>query len=451
MAFNGSGTFNRIYNWVTDKANGFKITASRMDGEFDGIATGLSQCITKDGQTTITANIPFNNNKITGLGNGTARTDVINVGQVQDNQFQYLGTTGGTADAYTLTPSPSITAYATTQQITAKINATNLTTTPYLQVNAIANPASTAVIKKLNASKTEIAVETSDLLINGIYHFQRNSANDAWIVLNPEKGYFNLINATKATTTNQGVSYLNNPITVANNIGTPNTKIDFQAGVMTFDDGLGQINTSAMTGDLSKAFGTDDGMLDTGTKANTSDYSLFAIYNPTTGIIKPLASLSRTAPTMPSGFTKKDYRGKILTDASGNILPFIQNKDFFRMTGAIPRKDFPANTTTFTDISFATNYVKDVEQNINVVMRATVGTGFNSQLTIKDKDSLNGSFISCGDTNTLSAIIRIESFFNIFSNSAGIWQYKTSHSTSFVVDTGYGFYLRGWKDYNLKI
>jgi hypothetical protein len=183
MAFNGSGTFNRIYNWVNDKANGFKITASRMDGEFDGIATGLSQCITKDGQTTITASIPFNNNKITGLGNGTARTDVINVGQVQDNQFQYLGTTGGTADAYTLTPSPSITAYATTQQITAKINATNLTTTPYLQVSGIANPASTAVIKKLSATKAEIAVGIGELIANGIYTFQRNSANDAWILL----------------------------------------------------------------------------------------------------------------------------------------------------------------------------------------------------------------------------------------------------------------------------
>jgi hypothetical protein len=198
MAFNGSGTFNRIYNWVNDKANGFKITASRMDGEFDGIATGLSQCITKDGQTTITANIPFNNNKITGLGNGTARTDVINVGQVQDNQFQYLGTTGGTADAYTLTPSPTITAYATTQQITAKISATNLTTTPYLQVSAIANPASTAVIKKLSATKTEIAVEKGELIANGIYTFQRNSANDAWILLTPNI----------ASTTNQGVAYL---------------------------------------------------------------------------------------------------------------------------------------------------------------------------------------------------------------------------------------------------
>lgn len=211
MAFNGSGVFNRIYNWVNDKANGYKITASRMDGEFDGIATGLSNCITKDGQTTISANIPFSTYKITGLGSGTARTDAINVGQVQDNQFLYLGTTSGSADAYTLAPSPAITAYTATQQFTAKISATNLTTTPYLQVSAIANPTTTAVIKKLSATKTEIAVEASDLLINGIYKFQRNSANDAWIVLNPEKSYYNLINATKATSTTQGVVYRKSP------------------------------------------------------------------------------------------------------------------------------------------------------------------------------------------------------------------------------------------------
>ncbi|MFZ9354420.1 MAG: hypothetical protein ACO25L_06375, partial [Candidatus Nanopelagicales bacterium] len=103
MAFNGSGTFERIYNWVNDKANGYKITASRMDGEFDGIATGLSQCITKDGQTTISANIPMANYKFTGLGNGSARNDSIALGQVQDGTYTYLGTTSGSADAYTLT------------------------------------------------------------------------------------------------------------------------------------------------------------------------------------------------------------------------------------------------------------------------------------------------------------------------------------------------------------
>src|SRR5512139_925498 len=57
--FNGSGTFVRTHNWVTDKGNGVKVTASRMDAEDDGLATGLSTVICKDGQTTTTAAVPF--------------------------------------------------------------------------------------------------------------------------------------------------------------------------------------------------------------------------------------------------------------------------------------------------------------------------------------------------------------------------------------------------------
>jgi len=206
MAFNGTGTFVRLYNWVTDKNNSIPITASRMDDETDGIATGLSNCITKDGQTTISANIPFNSKKITGLGVGSARTDSINVGQVQDGQFTYLGTTGGAADAYTLSPSPAITAYVAPMRFRAKIAATNATTTPYLQISAIGTPASDAVIKKLAADKSEVAVVVGDMVANGIYEFQRNSGNTAWILLNPENqiatGYLDsdLINNLAITT-----------------------------------------------------------------------------------------------------------------------------------------------------------------------------------------------------------------------------------------------------------
>ena len=57
--FNGSGTFVRSYNWVVDKGNSVKVTASRMDAEDDGFATGLSTAILKDGQQTTTAVIPF--------------------------------------------------------------------------------------------------------------------------------------------------------------------------------------------------------------------------------------------------------------------------------------------------------------------------------------------------------------------------------------------------------
>jgi len=58
MAFSG-GVFSRLYVWTTDRDNGVKILASRMDQEFDGIATGLSTCILKDGTQTCTAAVPF--------------------------------------------------------------------------------------------------------------------------------------------------------------------------------------------------------------------------------------------------------------------------------------------------------------------------------------------------------------------------------------------------------
>lgn len=68
MAFNGSGVFNRLFTWATDKTNLVPVTASRMDSEMDGFATGLSTCILKDGTQTITAAIPWNSQNLTGVG-----------------------------------------------------------------------------------------------------------------------------------------------------------------------------------------------------------------------------------------------------------------------------------------------------------------------------------------------------------------------------------------------
>ena len=130
MAFNGSGTFNRLYNWVTDRDNNVKILASKMDQEMDGFATGLSNCITRNGESAIISNISLNNYKLTGLANGSSRTDSINLGQVQDGTYTYLGLTNGSADAYTLAPSTTITSYLSSHRFTVKIHATNATTTP---------------------------------------------------------------------------------------------------------------------------------------------------------------------------------------------------------------------------------------------------------------------------------------------------------------------------------
>lgn len=79
MAFNGSGVFARIYSWATESASP-PIAISKLDTQEEDIATGLSTCITKDGQTTITADIPFNDKKITGLGDATADDHALNRG-----------------------------------------------------------------------------------------------------------------------------------------------------------------------------------------------------------------------------------------------------------------------------------------------------------------------------------------------------------------------------------
>jgi hypothetical protein len=78
MPFDGSGNFNRVMNWVADAAASIKIRADRHDQEDDNLASGLSLCLTKDGQSQPTANISWNGKKLVNLATPTAPTDAAN-------------------------------------------------------------------------------------------------------------------------------------------------------------------------------------------------------------------------------------------------------------------------------------------------------------------------------------------------------------------------------------
>jgi len=199
-SFNGTGTFVRTYDWTTDEGNGVNIEASRMDTEDDGFATGLSNCITKDGQTTITANIPMNSKKFTGLTNGSARTDSIALGQVQDNAYEYLGENGGPANAYTWTPSPAITAYAAGQSWIIKIGAGDGNTTA--STADISGVGSRAIEKSDGAGATT-ALESGDMVAGSFYKLIDNGT--ALVLQNPEKPYITATNISDATETAVGV------------------------------------------------------------------------------------------------------------------------------------------------------------------------------------------------------------------------------------------------------
>jgi len=136
MPRNGSGTMTRIYNWVTDAAASVVITASRMDSDTNDIATEISNSLALDGQSTMNGNLKMGNNRMTGLASGVARTDAASVGQIQDNAVA-SATAAGSANAFTLTLSPAVTAYATHQCFTFIANF-SITGTTTIAVNGLA-------------------------------------------------------------------------------------------------------------------------------------------------------------------------------------------------------------------------------------------------------------------------------------------------------------------------
>lgn len=71
MAFNGSGVFSRLYNWVTEQASS-PIEISKLDAQEEDIASALSNCILRDGTGVPTSATPWNSQNLTGVGSLTA-------------------------------------------------------------------------------------------------------------------------------------------------------------------------------------------------------------------------------------------------------------------------------------------------------------------------------------------------------------------------------------------
>ncbi|MBR8074354.1 hypothetical protein KDX14_33050 [Burkholderia cenocepacia] len=83
MPFNGQGSFALKYNWQNDAANGIYISSSRMTDQEQDIANGLSNCLTRDGQSTPIAPIPMGGQRLINLGNPTLAQDAATMGYVE--------------------------------------------------------------------------------------------------------------------------------------------------------------------------------------------------------------------------------------------------------------------------------------------------------------------------------------------------------------------------------
>jgi hypothetical protein len=199
------------------------------------------------------------------------------------------------------------------------------------------------VTVKISGSSTSVAMSTGDkkiVYINGTDIFDmteeqgiRVSSDDTTSGLLEDKLSSN--NSIELTTTNPGSNEVRsisvNPNLLLTGLGlsgqsfkpgsVTDDDVDFQVGGYASLNGVYmEIPSIIVKGiDGSWAAGTNQGGLDTGVVAADSTYYLFVIHNTSSNTTDALFSLSRTAPSMPTGYTEKRLIGFVITNSFSNI------------------------------------------------------------------------------------------------------------------------------------
>ena len=122
MSYNGSGVFT-INTAGQPVITGTTISSTTFNSLTADLATGLTTALTKDGQSTPTANIGMGAFKITNLAAGTVASDAARLDQVQGGAATFISVTG--TDSLTGTVVPALSAYATGNQFSFLVANTN--------------------------------------------------------------------------------------------------------------------------------------------------------------------------------------------------------------------------------------------------------------------------------------------------------------------------------------
>jgi len=122
--YNGSGQYTLTAGQPV--VAGTDILDSTFNTLTADLATALSNCVTRDGQSPPTTNLPMGSFKLTGLSAGTANGHSVRFEQLQTG-INKLITVAGTADVITGVMTPTYTAYVNGDMFTFIVGSTNTT------------------------------------------------------------------------------------------------------------------------------------------------------------------------------------------------------------------------------------------------------------------------------------------------------------------------------------
>jgi|DEB0MinimDraft_6_1074348.scaffolds.fasta_scaffold40803_2 hypothetical protein len=166
--------------WAGDASLGIGIEASRHDTQDNDFATGINNCLTKDGQNTPTANLPMGGYKHTGVGSATAGDEYLSYGQLLD--VSKAVTTSGTRPNFTATLTPAPASYYDGMSFAIKMHESLITNAgATLNVNGLG-------AKDLKISTVGASVRDpfyAELSTYNTYIVTYSSDLDAFLIANP--------------------------------------------------------------------------------------------------------------------------------------------------------------------------------------------------------------------------------------------------------------------------
>jgi hypothetical protein len=192
MPRDGSGNFNLPAGQPV--STGTTISSTVHNALAADVAAGLTQSLSKDGQTTPTSNLPLGGFKFTGVADGTASNHFATVGQLQSAAVSLAGSVSGT-DTITANLNPAITSYTSGLFVSFIVANTNATTTPTLALNGLS--AKTIV----RPGGQPLAV--GDLVTTKLAHLQYDGTN--FVLLSPATGTYPALIPTGSTVPANGV------------------------------------------------------------------------------------------------------------------------------------------------------------------------------------------------------------------------------------------------------